>query len=194
MLDVRPNADFAAAHIPGSVNIALSGQFASWAGTIVGLSARPVLVAETPEQYAEARLRLARVGIEDLRGFLQDGIAAWKQAGFALAKLPQMTADELSERRHGHHIQVLDVRREGEWQAGHIEGAAWFPLDNFRVSAPEIDPSAPVAIHCQGGYRSMIACSLLRRAGVENVINVIGGFDAWRKAGLGVETALAERV
>ena len=193
VLDVRPNADFAAAHIPGSVNIALAGQFASWAGTIVGLSARPVLVAETPEQYAEARLRLARVGIEDLRGFLQDGIAAWKQAGFELATLPQMTADELSERRHG-HIQVLDVRREGEWQAGHIEGAAWFPLDNFKVSAPEIDPSAPVAVHCQGGYRSMIACSLLRRAGVENVINVIGGFDAWRKAGLGVETALAERV
>jgi rhodanese-related sulfurtransferase len=194
VLDVRPNADFAAAHIPGSVNIALSGQFASWAGTIVGLSARPVLVAETPEQYAEARLRLARVGIEDLRGFLQDGIAAWNRAGFELAQLPQMTADELSERRHGHHIQVLDVRREGEWQAGHIQGAAWFPLDNFRVSAPEIDPSLPLAVHCQGGYRSMIACSLLRRAGVENVINVIGGLDAWRNAGLGVETALAESV
>jgi rhodanese-related sulfurtransferase len=194
VLDVRPNADFAAAHIPGSVNIALSGQFASWAGTIVGLSARPVLVAETPEQYAEARLRLARVGIEDLRGFLQDGIAAWKRAGFELAQMPQMTADELSQRRHGHHIQVLDVRREGEWQAGHIQGAAWFPLDNFRVSAPEIDPSLPLAVHCQGGYRSMIACSLLRRAGVENVINVIGGFDAWRNAGLGVETALAESV
>jgi hydroxyacylglutathione hydrolase len=193
VLDVRPNADFAAAHIPGSVNIALSGQFASWAGTIMGLSARSVLVADTPEQYAEARMRLARVGIEDLRGFLQDGIAAWKQAGFELAKLPQMTADELSERR-GHHIQVLDVRREGEWQAGHIEGAAWFPLDNFKVSAPEIDPSVPVAVHCQSGYRSMIACSLLRRAGVENVINVIGGFDAWRKAGLTMETALAERV
>ena len=160
----------------------------------MGLSARPVLVADTPEQYAEARLRLARVGIEDQRGFLQDGIAAWKQAGFELAKLPQMTVDELSERRHGHHIQVLDVRREGEWQAGHIEGAAWSPLDNFRVSAPEIDPSVPVAVHCQSGYRSMIACSLLRRAGVENVINVIGGFDAWRNAGLRVETALAERV
>ena len=193
VLDVRPTADFAAAHIPGSINIALSGQFASWSGTIVGLSARPVLVADTPEQYAEARLRLARVGIEDLRGFLQGGIAAWKQAGFQLAKLPQMTADELSG-RHGHHIQVLDVRREGEWQAGHIEGAAWFPLDNFKVSAPEIDPSVPVAVHCQSGYRSMIACSLLRRAGVENVINVIGGFDAWRKAGLPVETAVAEKV
>jgi glyoxylase-like metal-dependent hydrolase (beta-lactamase superfamily II)/rhodanese-related sulfurtransferase len=194
VLDVRPNNDFAAAHIPGSVNIALSGQFASWAGAIVGLSARPVLVADTPEQYAEARLRLARVGIEDPRGFLQGGVAAWKQAGFELMTLPQMTAQELYHRMQGASTQVLDVRREGEWQAGHIEGAAWFPLDSFKISAPEIDPSVPLAVHCQGGYRSMIACSLLRRAGVENVINVIGGFDAWRKAGFQVETALAESV
>jgi len=194
VLDVRPNNDFAAAYIPGSVSIALSGQFASWAGAIVGLSARPVLVADTPEQYAEARLRLARVGIEDPRGFLQGGVAAWKQTGFELATLPQMTAQELHHRMQGASTQVLDVRREGEWQAGHIEGAAWFPLDNFKVSAPEIDPSVPLMVHCQGGYRSMIACSLLRRAGVENVINVIGGFDAWRKAGFQVESALAERV
>ncbi|HEV8492743.1 MAG TPA: rhodanese-like domain-containing protein [Candidatus Angelobacter sp.] len=194
VLDVRPNNDFAAAHIPGSINIALSGQFASWAGAIVGLSARPVLVADTPDQYAEARLRLARVGIEDPRGFLQGGVAAWKQAGFELATLPQMTVDELYHHMQGASTQVLDVRREGEWQAGHIEGAEWFPLDNFKVSAPEIDSTAPLVVHCQGGYRSMIACSLLRRAGVENVINVIGGFDAWRKAGFQVETALAEKV
>jgi glyoxylase-like metal-dependent hydrolase (beta-lactamase superfamily II)/rhodanese-related sulfurtransferase len=194
ILDVRPNADFAAAHIPGSVNIALSGQFASWAGTIMGLSARPVLVADTPEQYAEARLRLARVGIEDPRGFLQGGIAAWKQAGFPLAQLPQVTAEELQVRRQSGPVQVLDVRREGEWQAGHIEGAAWFPLDNFKVSVPEIDPAAPLVVHCQGGYRSMIACSLLLRAGAKNVINVTGGFDAWRKAGLPVETAETAKI
>jgi len=113
VLDVRPNNDFAAAYIPGSVNIALSGQFASWAGAIVGLSARPVLVADTPEQYAEARLRLARVGIEDPRAFLQGGVAAWKQAGFTLAQMPQMTAQELHDRMQGASTQVLDVRREG---------------------------------------------------------------------------------
>ena len=193
-LDVRPNADFAAAHIPGSINIALSGQFATWAGTIMGLSARPVLVADTPEQYAEARLRLARVGIEDPRGFLQGGVAAWKQAGLPVAQLQQMTAQELHDRLRHDHLQVLDVRREGEWQAGHIEGAAWWPLDNFKVSPPEVDQSAPLAVHCQGGYRSVIACSLLRRAGVENVINVTGGFEAWRKAGLPVEAAVTEKV
>jgi glyoxylase-like metal-dependent hydrolase (beta-lactamase superfamily II)/rhodanese-related sulfurtransferase len=192
VLDVRLNADFAAAHVPGSVNIALSGQFASWAGAIMGLSAHPVLVADTPEQYAEARLRLARVGIEDPRGFLQGGIASWKQAGFPVAAVPEITVQEL--RQQISNLQVLDVRREPEWHAGHIESAEWFPLDNFKISAPELDPSAPVAVHCQGGYRSMIACSLLQRAGVENVINVVGGFDAWRKAGLPVETAVEEKV
>jgi rhodanese-related sulfurtransferase len=193
VLDVRPNADFAVEHVPGSVNIALSGQFASWAGTIMGLSARPVLVADTPEQYAEAQLRLARVGIEDPRGFLQGGVNAWKQAGLPLASVQQITVQELSG-RNGDRLQVLDVRREGEWQAGHIEGAEWFPLDNFKISAPELDSSAPVAIHCQGGYRSMIACSLLQRAGLENVVNVAGGFDAWRQAGLPVKVAVAESV
>ena len=193
VLDVRPNGDFAAAHVPGSINIALSGQFASWAGAIMGLSARPVLVADTPEQYSEARLRLARVGIEDPRGFLQSGIAAWKQAGLPVADVPQITVQELSQRRSA-RLQLLDVRREPEWQAGHIEGAEWFPLDNFKISAPELDPSAPVAVHCQGGYRSMIACSLLQRAGIENVINVAGGFDAWRQAGLPVEIPVAESV
>ncbi|MGZ4871165.1 MAG: MBL fold metallo-hydrolase [Candidatus Angelobacter sp.] len=194
VLDVRPNADFATAHVPGSVNIALSGQFASWAGTIMGLSARPVLIADTPEQYAEARLRLARVGIEDPRGFLHGGVATWKQAGFPLASVPQITVEELLVRRHGDGLQVLDVRREAEWQSGHIEGAEWFPLDSFKVSAPELDPQAPVAVHCQGGYRSMIACSLLLRAGLENAINVVGGFDAWRQAGLPVKVAVAESV
>ena len=193
VLDVRPNADFAAAHIPGSVNIALSGQFASWAGAIMGLSARPVLVADTAEQYSEAPLRLARVGIEDPRGFLQGGITAWKQAGFPVAVVRQITVQELSRQRSA-HLQVLDVRREPEWQAGHIEGAEWFPLDNFKISAPELYPSAPVAVHCQGGYRSMIACSLLLRAGIENVMNVSGGFEAWKQAGLPLEVPVTESV
>lgn len=193
-LDVRPNADFAAEHVPGSVNIALSGQFASWAGSVLGLHARPVLITDTAEQLAEARLRLARIGIEDPRGFLQGGIAAWKQARFPLAQLPQLSPQDLQKQLQSSNLQVLDVRRETEWQAGHIEGAIWFPLDNFKISAPEVDPAAPLAVHCQGGYRSMIACSLLMRAGAANVVNVAGGFDAWRNAGLPVGVAIAEKV
>jgi hydroxyacylglutathione hydrolase len=187
-LDVRPNADFATAHVPGSVNIALSGQFASWAGIVMGLHARPVLIADSEEQYAEARLRLSRVGIEDPRGFLQGGVAAWKHAGLPTGTLLSLSAEELQKKIASGVVQVVDVRREGEWQAGHIPGAAWWPLDNFNVSAPEVDPALPVAVHCKSGYRSVIACSLLQRAGLNNVINLSGGFDAWQQAKLPVET------
>lgn len=187
-LDVRPGDQFAQAHVPGSINIALSGQFASWAGTVLGLSARPVLIAESTEQLSEARLRLARVGIENVTGYLMGGVAAWKQAGFALTEIPQITVQDLHERLQTQASQVLDVRREPEWDAAHIEQAAWWPLDNFKISAPEIDRDRPVAVHCKGGYRSMIACSLLQRAGFKNVINVIGGFDAWLEAKFPVES------
>jgi hydroxyacylglutathione hydrolase len=190
-LDVRPGDQFASGHVPGSINIALSGQFASWAGTVLGLSARPVLIAESSEQLSEARLRLARVGIEDARGYLNGGVAAWKQAGFALAELPQITVQTLRDRWQAHVSQVLDVRRETEWQAGHIEGAAWWPLDNFKVSPPEIDRDLPIAVHCKSGYRSMIACSLLQRAGFRNVTNVTGGFDAWQQAKFPVQNETA---
>jgi glyoxylase-like metal-dependent hydrolase (beta-lactamase superfamily II)/rhodanese-related sulfurtransferase len=186
-LDVRPGEQFAEGHVPGSINIALSGQFASWAGTVLGLSARPVLIGESLEQLSEARLRLARVGIEDARGYLKDGIAGWKQAGFELAETPQISVQDLQRRLQTGQSAVLDVRREPEWQGGHIESAAWWPLDNFKVAAPEIDRDAPVAVHCKSGYRSMIACSLLQRAGFRNVSNVVGGFDAWLLAGLPVE-------
>lgn len=183
-LDVRPNEDFAAAHVQGSVNIALGGQFASWAGTVLGLAARPVLIAASDEQLEEARLRLTRVGIEILNGYLEGGVTAWKQAGLPVATITQMIPGELAAQLKSHPLQVLDVRREPEWEAGHIEGATWWPLDNFRVSPPELDHDAPVAVHCKGGYRSMIASSLLQRAGFKKVINVTGGLDAWQQAQL----------
>jgi rhodanese-related sulfurtransferase len=185
-LDVRSGDDFAAGHVPGSVNIALSGQFASWAGTVLGLSAHPVLIAESDQQGEEARLRLARVGIELLDGYLAGGLAAWKQAGLPVGTIPQITAEELERRMRSGEVQVLDVRREPEWDAAHIEGATWWPLDNFKVSPPEIDHEAPLAVHCKGGYRSMIAGSLLQRAGFRHVLNVAGGFDAWQAAKLPV--------
>jgi glyoxylase-like metal-dependent hydrolase (beta-lactamase superfamily II)/rhodanese-related sulfurtransferase len=183
-LDVRAGDEFAAGHVPGSVNIALSGPFASWAGTVLGLKAHPVLIAGSEEQLAEARLRLARVGIEDLNGYLDGGVTAWKAAGFPVSILPQISAAELDQQLNSSRLSVLDVRREPEWEAGHIAGAAWWPLDNFKVSPPEIDRDAPIAVHCKSGYRSAIACSLLLRAGFKNVSNVAGGFDAWQQAKL----------
>ncbi|MGB7930275.1 MAG: MBL fold metallo-hydrolase [Terriglobales bacterium] len=187
LLDVRPGDEFAAGHVPGSISIALSGQFASWAGGILGIHSRPILIGATDSQIEEARLRLARVGIEDLRGYLSGGVASWQQTGLALAKTAQISAQELNQKlgdgswRAG---DVLDVRREGEWQAGHIPQVQCRALDAFPQGLPAIDRERPVAVHCKSGYRSMIACSLLERAGYRNVVNVAGGFDAWHGAGL----------
>jgi hydroxyacylglutathione hydrolase len=185
-LDVRPGDKFAASHIPGSINIALSGQFASWAGALLGLASSPVLIADSDDALAEARMRLARVGLENVTGYLNGDVAAWSKAGLNLASIRQISVETLRDQLQNNTLQVLDVRRESEWQAGHIEGATWWPLDNFRVAPPEIDRSVPVAVHCKGGYRSIIACSLLRRAGFEQVTDVIGGFDAWQQAQLEV--------
>lgn len=183
-LDVRAGDEFSAAHVPGSVNIALGGQFASWAGALLGLAAHPVLIAMSDDQIAEARMRLARVGLEGVRGFLKGGMEAWRAVGLPVAALRQISVEELNADVQSEKLQVLDVRREPEWETGHIEQATWWPLDNFKISTPELDHSLPVAVHCKGGYRSMIACSLLERAGFQNVINVTGGFDAWVKANL----------
>jgi hydroxyacylglutathione hydrolase len=187
-LDVRAGEKFVAGHVPGSVNIALSGQFASWAGALLGLAARPVLIAESEEAVAEARMRLARIGLEDARGFLKGGVDAWRNAGLPLATISQIGVEGVSEKLGEGRLQVLDVRREPEWEGGHIGGAFWWPLDNFKVAPPEIDHNIPIAVHCKGGYRSVIACSLLQRAGFRNVVDVVGGFDAWQQAKLPVVT------
>ena len=188
-LDVRSCEDFATGHVPGSINIALSGQFASWAATVLGLTANPVLITDTEQQWEEARVRLARVGIEALDGYLAGGVSAWKRAGLPVVQTRQITAEELRSRLGQGTLRVLDVRRQGEWDAGHIEGATWWPLDNFKVSPPEIDHEVPLAVHCKSGYRSMIACGLLERAGFHHIVNVVGGFDTWQQAGLPVATA-----
>jgi len=187
VLDVRPGDEFAAGHVPGSINIALSGQFASWAGGILGIHSKPVLIGESDAQIEEARMRLARVGIEELRGYLAGGIAAWRKARLPVLKTAQISPQELNQKlREGslRAADVLDVRREGEWQAGHIAEVQCRALDTFPHGLPAIDRSRPVAIHCKSGYRSMIACSLLERAGHRNVLNVAGGFDAWHAAEL----------
>lgn len=192
-LDVRSGDEFAAGHVPGSVNIALGGQFASWAGTVLGLTSHPVLIADTDAQMEEARMRLARIGMENLDGYLAGGLAAWKRAGLPMGTVAQITPQELERQLQSREMQVLDVRREPEWEAGHIEGAAWWPLDNFRVSPPEIDHEMALAVHCKGGYRSMIAASLLQRAGFRRVLNVAGGFDGWQQSKLPSVTAITSR-
>jgi hydroxyacylglutathione hydrolase len=183
-LDVRPPSDFAKAHVPGSINIALSGQFASWAGSVIGLTARPVLIADNDEQLSEACLRLARVGIEDARGFLEGGIEGWKEACMPVATVQETSVEQLNQWLRSGETELIDVRREGEWKSGHIEGAIWTPLDTLSRDLPAIDHNRRLAVQCKSGYRSAIACSVLQKAGFKNVVNVLGGLDAWQAAKL----------
>jgi rhodanese-related sulfurtransferase len=124
------------------------------------------------------------VGIEVVCGYLEGGVDAWIAEGLGRASVRQITVQELADRVA--EFTVVDVRRPGEFEAGHIPDAKLHALDNFRNSLPQLKHDAPVAVHCKSGYRSMIGCSLLQRAGFTNVINIMGGFDAWAAAALPV--------
>ena len=190
ILDVRPAGDFGAGHVPGSLNIGLGGQFASWAGTLIPLVAPVVLVAESESAVAEAVTRLSRVGIDNVKGFLDGGILAWDQAGFDVAAVPQITVAELNDLLQSESdLQVLDVRRPPEYDSGHVPHAVAAPLSSLKDKAPALafDRSKPTAVICAGGYRSSAATSILQPLGFTNLLNVTGGTSAWIKAGYEVE-------
>jgi glyoxylase-like metal-dependent hydrolase (beta-lactamase superfamily II)/rhodanese-related sulfurtransferase len=193
LLDVRRSAAYGTGHLPGSLNLGLSGQFASWAGTLVPAAVPIVLVAEDEDEVREAAMRLARVGLEKVAGHLAGGVAAWHQAGLPLVARPQITVDELAARRlEVPDLQVVDVRRKGEYAAGHVPGARHLPLDRLERDVGQLDPSRPTAAICAGGYRSSAATSLLERHGFADVVNVIGGTSAWIAAGHPVEKGGAD--
>jgi glyoxylase-like metal-dependent hydrolase (beta-lactamase superfamily II)/rhodanese-related sulfurtransferase len=184
VLDTRAAAGYSAGHLPGSLQIGLGGQFAAFAGVMVGLDRDVILVAEDPAAAEESRLRLARVGIERVQGVLQDGIAGWDAAGLPLSMTPHISARDLYADRA--EFTILDVRAQREFDAGHIPGALLHPLNGLRQSLSSLDPAASFAVHCKSGYRSTIACSVMEAAGFTQVRNVAGGFDAWTAAGLPV--------
>jgi len=192
VLDVRTSADFGAGHVPGSVNVGLGGQFASWSGTLLD-PARPLLVvAEDEARVREAVMRLARVGLENVAGYLEGGLPAWQRAGLPASDLPQIAVGELKERlREGGDLQVVDVRRPGEYAEGHVPGAASRPLDRLEREVRSLDPARPTAVICAGGYRSSAATSILQRHGFRDLANVVGGTSAWVAAGYDVEKPAA---
>lgn len=185
LLDTRSSSEYGTAHVPGSLNVGLSGQFASWAGALIAAETPIVLIAEDPERAREARVRLARVGLESVAGWLVGGVEAWEKSDRPLAATEQITVDELDRRRReGADLAVVDVRRPMEWQAGHIASAQHVPLNELPRRGSEIDRNAPAALICAGGYRSSIATSVLERQGFRRLTNVIGGMAAWGTAGL----------
>ena len=191
VLDVRASADFGAGHVPGSTHVGLGGQFASWSGTLLDAARPIVLVADDEARVREAAMRLARVGLEDVAGYLDGGIDAWRRSGQPVADVPQIAVAELKRRLEGAGLQVVDVRRPGEYAAGHVPGAESRPLDRLEQDIDGLDASRPTAVICAGGYRSSAATSLLRRRGFRDLANVVGGTGAWVAAGYEVETPAA---
>ena len=180
VLDVRPAAQFGNGHVPGALNIALGGQFASWAGTLVKRGAPVLLVAEEQEGIDEAVQRLARVGIESVQGFLGGGMYAWDKAGERVRVVPQMDVDELRHQiDEGAELQLLDVRRPTEYSGGHAPGFANVPLPHLEQRLAEFDRTKPIAVMCQGGYRSSAGTSILAKHGFQQIFNVVGGYTAW---------------
>jgi rhodanese-related sulfurtransferase len=179
IVDVREAVDFEAAYLAGSINIALKGNYATWCGTILSHE-RPIVVIADPGSEEEAVMRLGRIGFDNVAGYLRDGMAALKNHPELLHAMPRITALALAEQlRQPAPPHVLDVRSAKEWQAGHIAGGQNIPLPHLRERLNEVPAGTSVVVHCEGGYRSAIAASLLSAAGHTNVTDLVGGINAW---------------
>ncbi|HMJ70554.1 MAG TPA: rhodanese-like domain-containing protein [Cyclobacteriaceae bacterium] len=177
IIDTRPADEFEKGFIPGSINIGLNGQFAVWVGTLIPIG-HPLVLVTSLGNEKEAVLRLARVGYESVEGFLEGGIASWN------GKLDKVKSIDASEVTNFGDVDVLDVRKPGEWNVSHLKDAKFVPLADMPGNLDTFNKSNTYIVHCGGGYRSMTAISLMKREGFKNLVNVYGGFGAMVDAGL----------
>jgi len=178
ILDTRNATLFTKGFVPGSVSIGLEGRFAEWAGSLLPFDKPMVLVTE-PGKEEESVIRLSRVGFDKMKGYLKGGFEAWQSAGETVDLIIDVEADELAmDIPHDPNLVVVDVRRETEFADGHIKNAQNLPLNemNDLVNLAHFEDGQNLYVHCLGGYRSVIAASLLKRQGVHNLRNVLGGW------------------
>jgi len=181
IIDARNPNDFGDGYIPNSINIGLEDKYAWWAGTLISISTPLLIIAPVGKEEESVR-RLARIGYENVLGFLEGGFETYVKSGKPIETVDALEPEEFAELiTSGSHgaAQILDVRNPGEYANGHIDGALFIPLGSLEERVGELDPSKEeeYLIHCGGGYRSMIAASILRRHKFENVTNVRGGFS-----------------
>jgi hydroxyacylglutathione hydrolase len=195
ILDTRASTEFTQGFVPGSVSIGLEGRFAEWAGMLLPFD-KPFILVTEPGKEEESAVRLARVGFDKMTGYLKGGFAAWQNAGKKIDLIIDVEADELAmDLPHDPNLVVIDVRREPEFADGHVKEATNIPLNDM------VDPGTMANIldhqnlyvHCAGGYRSVIAASLLKRQGIHNLRNVVGGW-AKIKEQESIEVAKESRV
>lgn len=191
VLDTRHQDEFSKAMIPGSIFIGIDDNFAPWVGALITDLTQPILIVSEPGRELEVVDRLARVGYDNPIGYLEGGFEAWVAAGEEVDSIPEVTAEEFA--KFFGKVDLLDVRKTSEYNTQHVVGAQNFPLDFINRNMSEVDRNKTYYLHCLGGYRSMIAASILKSRGFENVINIKSGFRALSEANLPM-TELVEQI
>lgn len=177
MLDIRDDADFAKGFIPNSINIALDGSFAQWVGEMVPDVKQEILLISYPGKEEEAITRLSRVGYDNTIGYLDGGFDSWKKASKDFETVSRISPKEFEKNYNSEKPLVFDVRKKSEYDSEHIIDAINVPLNEINSHLSEFPKNKPFVLHCAGGYRSMIAASILKQRGWDDFVDVIGGFD-----------------
>ena len=178
LLDTRANGDFAKGFVPQSINIGLNGDFAPWVGVMIVDVKQPILLITDLAKEEETVTRLSRVGFDNILGYLQGGFSSWADSGKEIDIVHRISAKEFAQQIEGAKPMIIDVRKESEYSAEHVEDAYSKPLAHLNDWIQEIDTKQPFYLHCAGGYRSMITASILQARGYNNFIEVEGGFKA----------------
>lgn len=178
ILDVRHQNDFVKGHIPRSIFIGIDDDFAPWVGALIVDVTQPILLVAPEGREKEVITRLSRVGFDNVIGYLEGSFDAWKHSGMEYDTLTSIPADEFANRYPENRNLVFDVRKEGEFLAEHIDGAKHTPLDYINNYLSEFPGDKTFYVHCAGGYRSVIAASILKSRGIHNIIDITGGYDA----------------
>lgn len=184
ILDVRDAADFQKGFIPRSINIGLRGDFAPWVGALLVDVKQPIILVTSASEQEEAVTRLARVGFDNVIGYLEGGFDAWKKSGKEIDTVNRITATQFKNELNVGESIVLDVRKDSEYAAEHVEESFSRPLAEINNWFKIIDDSKPFYIHCAGGYRSMIAASILKSRGIHNFKEIEDGFKAIAETGI----------
>jgi len=178
VLDTRHQDKFVQAHIPGSIFIGVDGSFAPWVGALITDLDQPIIFVADEGREEEVVMRLSRVGYDNSLGYLKGGVEAWKAAGKEVDSLESITADEFAQRMKAGNLHVVDVRKPGEFQSEHVEDAESKPLDYINQQMDQWNDDDTKYVHCAGGYRSVIAASILKSRGIHDIVDIKGGYGA----------------
>lgn len=186
VLDTRKKEEFAAAHIPGSIYIGIDDSFAPWVGTLITDLKQPILFIADEGREEEVIIRLARVGYDHTIGFLKGGVEAWKAEGYPVDRIREISPEDFATlyAMDSRHTHLLDARRKSEYESEHLLGAENFPLDFINQHMAQLDREKKYFIHCAGGYRSLIMCSILKSRGFDHLVNIKGGYKSLSQTGL----------